>query len=144
MTPTQILEALPKIGLYGELRATGHPDYARLFVLEAQADGIPISHGRITVFQGAYSHIKWYGESFNMDPKHGSSFYIHAWSLLLETGEVLTRERYATATQRATVRAAAVVAKKQEWRDANPKSKGGRVRLQPPNPQRFLAEEIRK
>ena len=55
MNVKEIIAKLALIGLDGKFQGTGHADYERVYVIQGT-----VTLGRITIFHGAYSHIKWY------------------------------------------------------------------------------------
>lgn len=90
MNVTETIAKLAMIGLKGKFQATGHADYARVYVMQGT-----VTLGRITIFQGAYSHIKWYSgiiEAYNIDQRRPTL----AWDMLLQTGQVLTDEMWSS------------------------------------------------
>ena len=90
MNVTETIAKLAMIGLKGKFQATGHADYARVYAMQGT-----VTLGRITIFQGAYSHIKWYSgiiEAYNIDQRRPTL----AWDMLLQTGQVLTDKMWSS------------------------------------------------
>lgn len=86
MNVNETIAKLALIGLDGKFQGTGHADYERVYVIQGT-----VTLGRITIFHGAYSHIKWYSgiiEAYNIDQRRPTL----AWDMLLQTGQVLTDE----------------------------------------------------
>lgn len=144
MNSQQILDALEKIDLKGEIVNTGNPDYVRCFVYQiTPGNDVPLSLGRITIYKGKYSHIKWYigdyGDMCEYD------YPRIRWSVLLVRGVVITRKQYDEAMAKALSAAEAKTAIRKQWRLDNPKS-GGRHSLSRPNPRghimNFIEEAI--
>lgn len=87
MNVEECLQGLSAIGLTGRVQVTGHPDYTRIFVMK----GV-VSLGRIVIFKGLYTHVKWYwlqeGELGEPD------LHIFRWNYWVKTGKVLTQQQY--------------------------------------------------
>ena len=114
MNVNEIIAKLAMIGLKGKFQVTGHADYARVYVMQGT-----VTLGRITIFQGAYSHIKWYSgiiEAYNVDQRRPTL----AWDMLLQTGQVLTDEMWSSIKHQAQVMQIAETRKLEQWRLDNP------------------------
>lgn len=98
MNVNETIAKLAMIGLKGKFQTTGHADYARVYVLDAAG----VTLGRISIFQGAYSHIKWYSgiiEAYNIDQRRPTL----AWNMLLQSNEVLTDTMWSSIKHQAQV-----------------------------------------
>lgn len=114
MNVTETIAKLAMIGLNGKFQATGHADYARVYVMQGT-----VTLGRITIFQGAYSHIKWYSgiiEAYNIDQRRPTL----AWDMLLQTGQVLTDEMWSSIKVQAQRIQEEEMRKLELWRIENP------------------------
>ena len=114
MNVNETIAKLAMIGLKGKFQATSHADYARVYVMQGT-----ITLGRISIFQGAYSHIKWYSgiiESYDIDQRRPTL----AWDMLLQTGQVLTDEMWSSIKLRAQRIQEEEVRKLELWRIENP------------------------
>lgn len=114
MNVTETIAKLAMIGLKGKFQATGHADYARVYVMQGT-----VTLGRITIFQGAYSHIKWYSgiiEAYNIDQRRPTL----AWDMLLQTGQVLTDEMWSSIKVQAQRIQEQEMRKLELWRIENP------------------------
>lgn len=114
MNATETIAKLAMIGLKGKFQATGHADYASVYVMQGT-----ITLGRITIFQGAYSHIKWYSgiiEAYNVDQRRPTL----AWDMLLQTGQVLTDEMWSSIKLQAQRIQEEELRKLELWRIENP------------------------
>ncbi len=136
MTEHETIEALEAIGLRGDPRATGAPEWRRVFIIDP--DGV--TQGRISIHNGAYSHAKWYVDGAPGQIPVPDERWPWAWRLWIERRERLDVARWNTAVQRALKAARVERAEKQAWRDAHPK-KGKRQRLEL-NVGRHLAAEL--
>lgn len=115
MNTKETCDKLALIGLRGKVQTTGHPDYVRIYVLDAQG----VTLGRISIFQGAYSHIKWYSgiiEAYNVDQRRPTL----AWDMLLQTGQVLTDTMWSSIKVTAQRMQEEETRKLELWRIANP------------------------
>lgn len=114
MNVNETIAKLDMIGLKGKFQATGHADHARVYVMQGT-----ITLGRITIFQGAYSHIKWYSgiiEAYNVDQRRPTL----AWDMLLQTGQVLTDEMWSSIKLQAQRIQEEELRKLELWRIENP------------------------
>lgn len=114
MNVTETIAKLAMIGLKGKFQATGHADYARVYVMQGT-----VTLGRITIFQGAYSHIKWYSgiiEAYNVDQRRPTL----AWDMLLQTGQVLTDDMWSSIKLQAQRIQEEELRKLELWRIENP------------------------
>lgn len=114
MNVNETIAKLAMIGLKGKFQATGHADYARVYVMQGT-----VTLGRITIFQGAYSHIKWYSgiiEAYNVDQRRPTL----AWDMLLQTGQVLTDEMWSSIKLQAQRIQEEEMRKLELWRIENP------------------------
>lgn len=114
MNVTETIAKLAMIGLKGKFQATGHADYARVYVMQGT-----VTLGRITIFQGAYSHIKWYSgiiEAYNINQRRPTL----AWDMLLQTGQVLTDEMWSSIKLQAQRIQEEEMRKLELWRIENP------------------------
>lgn len=114
MNATETIAKLAMIGLKGKFQATDHADYARVYVMQGT-----ITLGRISIFQGAYSHIKWYSgiiEAYNVDQRRPTL----AWDMLLQTGQVLTDDMWLSIKLQAQRIQEEEVRKLELWRIENP------------------------
>ena len=115
MNVNETIAKLALIGLKGKFQTTGHADYARVYVLDAAG----VTLGRITIFQGSYSHIKWYSgiiEAYNIDQRRPTL----AWDMLLQSNEVLTDTMWSSIKHQAQVMQQAETRKLEQWRLDNP------------------------
>lgn len=115
MNVNEVKAKLELIGLKGKFQTTGHADYARIYVLDARG----VTLGCITMFQGAYSHIKWYEgiiEAYNIDQRRPTL----AWDMLLQSGQVLTDEMWSSIKIQAQAMQLEEVRKLEQWRRDNP------------------------
>lgn len=139
MNRADISNALQELGHTVSFVTTGHADYVRGFVLDKEG----VTLGRITVYQGEYDHIKWYWRG------HGglceSDYIIFAWRHFLDTGKVLTRERYDGLIHQAEELQQADYDRKVQWRRDNLYTGNGRRRrLQRRNIRMFMGELLEK
>ena len=114
MNVNETIAKLDMIGLKGKFQATGHADYARVYVMQGT-----VTLGCISIFQGAYSHIKWYSgiiEAYNIDQRRPTL----AWDMLLQTGQVLTDEMWSSIKLQAQRIQEEEVRKLELWRIENP------------------------
>lgn len=120
MTEAETIEALAAIGLHGQASATLSDTYRRVFAVDA----IGVTQGRLTIFNGEYSHAKWYVSKGAHGPNIRSDEYIpYAWNLWLSKRELLSLVQWDAAVEQATTLARAERDEKQAWRDANPVAK---------------------
>lgn len=115
MNVNEVKAKLELIGLKGKFQTTGHADYTRIYVLDARG----VTLGRISMFQGAYSHIKWYEgiiEAYNIDQRRPTL----AWDMLLQSGQVLTDEMWSSIKVQAQAMQLEEVRKLEQWRRDNP------------------------
>ena len=115
MNVNEVKAKLELIGLKGKFQTTGHADYARIYVLDAHG----VTLGRISMFQGAYSHIKWYSgiiEAYNIDQRRPTL----AWDMMLQTGQVLTDELWSSIKIQAQEMQLDATRQLQQWRLDNP------------------------
>lgn len=124
MTESQTLEALAAIGLRGEARSTGHPDYRRIFIIDAGG----ILQGRITMLRGQYDHATWYVDHATGERVLPDERLPWAWRVWITRREQLDIARWNVLVQRAEQLARADRSAKQAWRAAHPK-RGKRQRL---------------
>jgi hypothetical protein len=111
----QTSQKLALIGLKANVQQTGHPDYTRIFVIDKEG----VSLGRITIFRGAYDHIKWYSgiiDAHSVDQWRPTV----EWDMLLQTGNILTDETWERAKRDALVMQAKEIERLKQWRRDNP------------------------
>lgn len=114
MNVTETIAKLAMIGLKGKFQGTGHADYERVYVIQGT-----VTLGCITIFHGAYSHIKWYSgiiEAYNIDQRRPTL----AWDMLLQTGQVLTDEMWSSIKLQAQRIQEDEIRKLEIWRIENP------------------------
>lgn len=114
MNVKETIAKLALIGLEGKFQGTGHADYERVYVIRGT-----VTLGRITIFHGAYSHIKWYSgiiEAYNIDQRRPTL----AWDMLLQTGQVLTDEMWSSIKIQAQRIQEDEIRKLELWRIENP------------------------
>lgn len=114
MNVNETIAKLALIGLKGKFQVTGHADYARVYVMQGT-----VTLGRISIFQGAYSHIKWYSgiiEAYNIDQRRPTL----AWDMLLQTGQVLTDDMWSSIKIQAQRIQEEEMRKLELWRIENP------------------------
>lgn len=117
MNAAEALEALAAIGLRGQLRRTGHPDWQRIFIIDARG----VTQGRISIHCGAEAGIKWYVSKVSGYGRVLEDERLPAaWNLWTQRRERLTVERWNIALQRAIQAAQAERDEKQAARDALP------------------------
>lgn len=105
--------AMARLGLTVNVQPTGHPDYIRGFV----KDGT-VSLGRITFFEGKYSHVKWYLGDYGQICDFDKIAY--GWTYLLSTGKTLTDERWKQLLAEAEKLSDEDYQRKVDWRRQNP------------------------
>lgn len=114
MNVKETIAKLALIGLDGKFQGTGHADYERVYVIQGT-----VTLGRITIFHGAYSHIKWYSgiiEAYDIDQRRPTL----AWDMLLQTGQVLTDEMWSSIKIQAQRIQEDEIRKLEIWRIENP------------------------
>ena len=114
MNVKETIAKLAMIGLKGKFQGTGHADYERVYVIQGT-----VTLGRITIFHGAYSHIKWYSgiiEAYDIDQRRPTL----AWDMLLQTGQVLTDEMWSSIKLQAQRIQEDEIRKLELWRIENP------------------------
>uniref|UniRef100_A0AAU8EHJ6 Uncharacterized protein n=1 Tax=Klebsiella phage vB_Kpn2-P2 TaxID=3230849 RepID=A0AAU8EHJ6_9VIRU len=114
MNVKETIAKLALIGLDGKFQGTGHADYERVYVIQGT-----VTLGRITIFHGAYSHIKWYSgiiEAYDIDQRRPTL----AWDMLLQTGQVLTDEMWSSIKLQAQRIQEDEIRKLETWRIENP------------------------
>lgn len=114
MNVNETIAKLAMIGLKGKFHGTGHADYERVYVIQGT-----VTLGRITIFHGAYSHIKWYSgiiEAYDIDQRRPTL----AWDMLLQTGQVLTDEMWSSIKVQAQRIQEDEIRKLELWRIENP------------------------
>lgn len=143
ITLKTFLGFLTEMGLVGKTRNTGSPDYRRVFIEER---GIQI--GRACIYQGMFSHVKWYGDG-------RPNKYDYLLSARLEHGRFPTTEEYDEAFSRSKKQAQDQYEAKLQWRrehplpvrlptPENPEPKQRhRKRISPPNYYSHLGRHLR-
>lgn len=114
MNVKETIAKLALIGLEGKFQGTGHADYERVYVIRGT-----VTLGRITIFHGAYSHIKWYSgiiEAYDIDQRRPTL----AWDMLLQTGQVLTDVMWSSIKIQAQRIQEDEIRKLELWRIENP------------------------
>lgn len=114
MNVKEIIAKLALIGLDGKFQGTGHADYERVYVIQGT-----VTLGRITIFHGAYNHIKWYSgiiEAYDIDQRRPTL----AWDMLLQTGQVLTDVMWSSIKVQAQRIQEDEIRKLEIWRIENP------------------------
>lgn len=114
MNVKETIAKLALIGLDGKFHGTGHADYESVYIIQGT-----VTLGRITIFHGAYSHIKWYSgiiEAYDIDQRRPTL----AWDMLLQTGQVLTDTMWSSIKVQAQAMQFEEVRKLEQWRRDNP------------------------
>lgn len=138
LSAVEVLAALSRVGLTGEVQPTGNPDYQRVYI--KCPEGITL--GRACIHKGWYSHVKWFVGMNSLDSQW--SYYIYAWQYLLRTDKVLSRCRWHDALRDAHEMAVAERNRKIIWRREHPlptRADGttrNRAKLAPANPGRYI------
>ena len=137
MNEEETLSVLSKMGLSGQIKRTGHPDYKRCYVYHK---GVTL--GRGSIFKGELTHINWYGEARFSDPYllPGERFHF-IWGTYLRTGLFVQDDEFERALAESKRIAQERYDAKKKWREENPKK---RKRLYPPNPRTYLYQEIER
>lgn len=115
---------LRKVGLRGEWRRTGHPDWERCFI---KKDGV--TYGRQSYLNGELYSTKWYGTN-------GIEFEVFCIEMLIGHNFLPTRDQYNLTWYWAEKAASAEYARKEAARYALPFKK--RKSLSPPNPAKWF------
>ena len=117
MNTKEVCDKLALIGLRGKVQPTGCPEYVRIYVMQGT-----VTLGRITIFQGTYSHIKWYegiSGAYSMDQRRPTM----AWDLLLQHGKVLTDDMWSSIKIAAQRMQEQEIERLKQWRRDNPATK---------------------
>ncbi|CAI0907620.1 Uncharacterised protein [Serratia quinivorans] len=107
--------AVSRLGLTVNVQSTGHPDYIRGFVKNGT-----VSLGRITFFEGRYSHVKWYLGDYG--PVGDFDKFSYGWSYLLLNGKTLTDELWQETLTEAKRLSEEDYQRKLDWRRKHPAS----------------------
>lgn len=145
MTEAKTLLYLTQLGLHYTVQQTGDPRWKRIFISMDIKDEVRVQVGRVSIFEGNYSHIKWYGISYNEQGEIRECEHLaYQWNYLLQMGKLLDPAHYEAclnkAWELAHERRAAIQAKRQansRREDGKPVKRKG---LAPANPRRFLWE----
>jgi hypothetical protein len=113
MKVNEFKKRLELAGCYGRYSQTGHPDYARVYIMKKG-----VTYGRATIFKGAYSHYKMYGENWNHE--HLSYEYVSI-KYAIATGKALFVETFEEAKKKAKQVQQDTLNEKLAWRETNPK-----------------------
>lgn len=114
MNNAEVVQKLALIGLTGKVQTTGDSRYVRIYIMQGT-----VSLGRITMFEGKYSHVKWYeGVAQGYDINNRRPLY--AWDLLLQQSKVLTDELWFGILESAQRLQQEDVARLEQWRRDNP------------------------
>jgi hypothetical protein len=117
MNGSEALVALREIGLRGQLRMTGHPEWQRIFMIDAQG----ITQGRISLRNGLVESVKFYVVKVSDGPHIlPNEIYPTAWTLWTQRRERIDVGRWNMAIETAKRAACAERDEKQAWRNANP------------------------
>ena len=121
ITVDEFKKRLELAGFYGRYAPTGHPDYARVYLMKGG-----VTYGRATIFKREYSHYKLYGENWNHE--HLSYEYVQL-KYSIATGKVLSREAFEESKKKAREVQKSSLDEKLAWREANPKyDKNGKLK----------------
>lgn len=115
---------LRKVGLRGEWKRTGHPDWERCFI---KKDGV--TYGRQSYLNGVLYSTKWYGTN-------GIEFEVFCIEMLIGHNFLPTREQYNLTWYWAEKAASLEYARKEAARYELPFKK--RKSLAPPNPAKWF------
>ena len=136
MTESEARAALKAIGLRSELKATGSPEWQRIFILNRSG----VTQGRISVRNGVVESVKWYVHEIDSGPVLSDERWPWAWWLWFDRREVLTEVRWLRALAAAKRLAEADRALRQVARDLLPPRKRKRLALRVRS---FLSAQIR-
>ncbi|MDH5185433.1 MAG: hypothetical protein OEX12_16255 [Gammaproteobacteria bacterium] len=111
-------EGLQPFGAKLSIQQTGDPRWVRGFIHLSQKDGIPLSLGRVSFFNGDFYGLKWYGGQASINDKHGHLKY--GLEYFIRFNVYLTVDRWNAAVTKAKELHQQDLARKIQWRKDNP------------------------